>query len=359
LPQWPEPLRDWAATLEIKRRRKKIWEDQLKTFQAVLLCVASLALGGVEARAQSATYPDRPVKILVPYAPGGATDIVARIMGEQMRQILGQPVVIENKPGANGIIAVEEMARAKPDGHTLMVGNVTTNAIAPLLYRKRYSINYGADVVPVQRLVDIPAFLLVTTTNFQPKTFAELIDYARQNPGKLRYGTVGAGSYPHYDMAFLAKRAGDLNMIAIHNKAGASGVINDLITGDTQAVFLNVASVAAMVRAGKLKPLAVVNPQRLPEYPDIPTMQEVGYADVGTSAWQALFAPAGTPKEVLETLVKAVNVAMQTPAAQEIFKKQNFNIVPNKSLDDAKAWLAAEMVTWKSITEQVKIETAE
>jgi tripartite-type tricarboxylate transporter receptor subunit TctC len=331
----------------------------LRTFRALLLSAVALAFAAAEAGAQSAAYPDRPVKIIVPYAPGGATDIVARIIAEQMRQTLGQPVVIENKPGANGIIAVEEMARAKPDGHTLLVGNVTTNAIAPVLYRKRYQINYETDVVPVQRLVDIPAFLLVTTTNFPPKTFAELIDYAKKNPGKVRYGTVGAGSYPHYDLAFFAKRAGDLDMVAIHNKAGASGVINDMVTGDTQAAFLNVASTAAMVRAGKLKPLALVNHERLPEYPDVATMKELGYADVGTMAWQALFAPSGTPRPALETLVKAVNVAMQAPAAQEVFKKQNFNIVPNKSLDDAKVWLAGEMAAWKNISEQVKIETAD
>jgi tripartite-type tricarboxylate transporter receptor subunit TctC len=335
-----------------------VWEDQLRTLRAALLCVVALALGGIEAKAQSA-YPDRPIRILVPYAPGGATDIVARIIGEQMRQVLGQPVVIENKPGANGIIAVEEMARAKPDGHTLLVGNVTTNAIAPVLYRKRYKINYETDVVPVQRLVDIPAFLLVTTTNFPPKTVAELIDYAKKNPGKVRYGTVGAGSYPHYDMAFFAKRAGDLEMTAIHNKAGASGVINDMVTGDTQTVFLNVASTAAMVRAGKIKPLALVNHERLPEYPDVPTMKEVGHPDVGTLAWQALFAPAGTPKEVLEKLAKASLDAMQAPASQEVFKKQNFNIVPNRSLDDAKSWLAREMAAWKKIADEVKIETAE
>jgi tripartite-type tricarboxylate transporter receptor subunit TctC len=340
-------------------KKSKPWEEQLRAFPVALLCVVGLTIAGAEARAQSAAYPDRPVKILVPYAPGGATDIVARIIAEQMRQTLGQPVVVENKPGANGIIAVEEMARARPDGHTLLVGNVTTNAIAPVLYRKRYKINYDTDVVPVQRLVDIPAFLLVTTTNFPPKTVAELIDYAKKNPGKVRYGTVGAGSYPHYDLAFFAKRAGDLDMIAIHNKAGASGVINDMVTGDTQAVFLNVASTAAMVRAGKLRPLALVNHERLPEYPDVPTMKEVGFPDVGTSAWQALFAPAGTPRDVLEKIAKSALEAMQAPASQEIFKKQNFNIVPNKSLDEAKAWLAGEIAAWKKIAEEVKIEVAE
>jgi tripartite-type tricarboxylate transporter receptor subunit TctC len=159
-------------------------------------------------------------------------------------------------------------------------------------------------------------------------------------------------------MAYFAKRAGDLDMVAIHNKAGASGVINDMVTGDTQAVFLNVASTAAMVKAGKIKPLALVNHQRLPEYPDVPTMKEIGYPEVGTLAWQALFAPAGTPKAVLEKLASASVTAMEAPAAKAVFAKQHFNIVPIK-LDEAKAWLAAEMATWKKIADEVKIEKAE
>jgi tripartite-type tricarboxylate transporter receptor subunit TctC len=328
----------------------------MKLLRTVLLVAASLGLTTVQAGAQSA-YPNKPVKILVPYAPGGATDIVARIIGEHVRQILGQPFVVENKPGANGIIAIEEMARARPDGYTLMIGNVTTNAITPLVDKKKLSIDYEKDVVPVQRLVDVPAFLVVTTTNFAPRTAAELIEQAKKNPGKVRYGTVGAGSYPHYDMAYFAKRAGDLDMIAIHNKAGASGVIADMVTGDTQAAFLNAASTQAMIRAGKIRPIATVNHQRLADHPDVPTMKEAGYADVGTIAWQAIFAPAATPKEVLEVLLKASTEAMQTPAAQEALKKQNFNIVPNPSLAEAKAWLAGEMATWKKITDQVKIET--
>ena len=191
-----------------------------------------------------------------------------------MRQNLGQTFVVENKPGAFGILAIEEMVRARPDGYTLQVGNVSTNAITPVIVPEKLKINYDRDVVPVTNLIDVPAFLVVTTTNFTPTSVKELVDYAKKNPGKLRYGTVGAGSYPHYDMAFFGKRAGDLDMIAIHNKAGASGVINDMITGDVQAAFLNVASTAAMVKAGKLRPLAVVNHQRLPDYPDVPTMAE-------------------------------------------------------------------------------------
>jgi tripartite-type tricarboxylate transporter receptor subunit TctC len=328
--------------------------------QALLAMVsaACIALGGASAQAQD-KYPTKPVKILVPYAPGGATDIVARIIGEQLRQILGQSFVVENKPGAFGILAVEEMSRARPDGYTFLIGNVSTNAITPLIFTKKMSIDYLKSVTAVTRLVDIPEFLLVTTKGFSAKSVPELIDNAKKNPGKVRYGTVGAGSYPHFDMAYFAKKAGDLDMIAIHNKAGASGVINDMLSGDTQVSFLNVASSAPMVKAGELKPLALVNDKRLPEYPDVPTMQEVGFPGVGTLAWQAMFAPAGTPKPILETVHKAVLQAMQAPAVVEAFNKQNFRIVPNATVDEAKTWLADEMKNWKTITDTVQIEVTE
>lgn len=319
--------------------------------------VLCLALANGAACAQD-KYPAKPVKIVVPYAPGGATDIVARILSEQLRQSLGQSFVVENKPGANGIVAINELVNSRPDGYTLMIGNVTTNAITPVLTPGKVP-NYDKKVAPVTNLVDIPAFLLATTTNFNVKSVPELVDYARKNPGKLRYGTVGAGSYPHYDMAYFAKKAGDLDMVAIHNKAGAAGIINDMITGDTQVAFLNAASSAAQIKAGKLYPLAVVNGQRLPEYPNVPTMQEAGYPDVGTIAWQGLFAPAAAPKDVLDTIFKAAVEALQAPAVMDAFSKQNFIVVPSRSLDDAKAWLAGQITSWKNITTAVKIETAE
>ena len=322
------------------------------------LCVAGLVLGPVAAAAQGG-YPTKPIKIIVPYAPGGSTDIVARIIGEQMRLSLGQPFIVESKIGANGIIAVEEMVRSKGDGYTLMVGNVTTNAITPVIDAKKYKIDYMKDVVPVQRLVDVPHFLLGSTTNFAPKTLPEVLDYARKNPGKLRYGTVGVGSYPHYDTALLASRAGNLDMLAIHNKAGAAGEINDLITGDMQIAIVNVASAAAMVKAGKIRAIALIDHKRLPDYPELPTMTELGFEGVGTMAWQGLFAPASTPKDILEILFKASTAALAQPAAQELLAKQYYNIVPTASLDEAKTWLASEIELWRRTTSQIKIETAE
>ena len=330
----------------------------MNRLQLVAFAALTLAVGTTLAAAQE-KFPVKPIRVVVPYGPGGATDIVARIAAENMRQILGQSVVVENKPGAFGIVAIHDMMGARPDGYTLMIGNVTTNTITPIIVPKKFTIDYMRDVVPVTRLVDVPAFLVATSTGFPPKTVQDVIAHAKKNPGKLRYGTVGAGSYPHYDMAFFAKRAGDLDMIAIHNKQGAAGIINDMLTGDTQLTFLNVASSAAMVRAGKLRPLALVNHQRLPEYPDVPTMAEVGFPGVGSIAWQGLFAPAGTPPAVLETIFKAAVQAMEAPAARDRFHKQNFNIVPNKSLADSKAWLAGEMKIWTEITAAVKIETAD
>jgi tripartite-type tricarboxylate transporter receptor subunit TctC len=330
----------------------------MKRIAWAIVAALCVALSVPAARAQD-KYPSKPVRILVPYAPGGATDIVARILGEQLRQILGASFVVENKPGAFGILAVEEMARAKPDGYTFMIGNVSTNAITPILFAKKMSIDYEKDVAAVMRLVDIPEFLIVTTKGFSVNSVQELIDTAKKNPGKVRYGTVGAGSYPHFDMAYFAKKAGDLDMVAIHNKAGASGVINDMLSGDTQASFLNVASTAPMVKAGQLKPIALVNDKRLPEYPNVPTMQEVGFPGIGTLAWQAMFAPAATPRPILETVHKALLQALKAPAVIDAFNKQNFRIVPNATVDDAKAWLAGEMKNWRTITSEVKIEITE
>jgi tripartite-type tricarboxylate transporter receptor subunit TctC len=300
-------------------------------------------------------YPNRLIKIIVPYGPGGATDIVARVLADQLKNKFGQAVIIENKPGGYGIIAIQELARSSPDGYTLMIGNVSTNAITPILFANKIA-DYQKDVVPVMRLVDIPAFLIATTRDFAPRTVAEFIDYAKKNPAKVNYGTVGVGSYPHYDMALFAKRAGDLNMTHVPNKNGASGVIDDLLTGTVQVAFLNVASTAGNVKAGMLRPLAQVNRVRLPQYPEVPTMDEVGFPGVGTAAWQALFAPAGTPVPILDTLRQAMTEAMTNPSVINTFQTQNFNIVPTGSLDEAKTWLAGEIANWRKITEEVKID---
>src|SRR3981081_4525579 len=204
----------------------------MKRLHLMLLVAFGIAFAGVQWHAQAQEkFPSKPVKILVPYGPGGATDIGPRIVGDRL---------------------------------------------TPVIFPAKFKINYNKDVIPLMRLVDIPAFLLVTTTNFSVNSVPELIANIKKNPGRARYGTVGVGSYPPYDMALFAKRAGGLDMIGIPNRNGAAGVIIDMATGDTQTAFLNVASTAGMLKAGKIKALAVVNPVRLPEYPDIPPRREGG-----------------------------------------------------------------------------------
>jgi tripartite-type tricarboxylate transporter receptor subunit TctC len=325
----------------------------MKRLTLALLSVLPLAFGG--AAAAQDKYPSKPVKIVVPYAPGGATDITARLFGEHMKNALGQQFVVENKPGAFGILGIEEMARSKPDGYTLFIGNVSTNAITPVLFQKKFNINYERDVVSVSRMAIYPSFVITTTAKFDVKNIKELVDYAKKNPGKVRYTSAGVGSFPHFDMEVFTRRAG-VDMVHIPNKSGAAGMINDLVVGDAQVAMLNAASSAAMIRAGKLRPIAVMAEQRLKDYPDVPTLAEAGFPNVGTLHWQSMLAPAATPRPVLETVFKAVVDASKVPALQETFAKQFVSVRPNASLDEAQSWLKNELASWRKITSEVKID---
>jgi tripartite-type tricarboxylate transporter receptor subunit TctC len=319
---------------------------------SILVSLVCVLPGAAQAQDR---YPARPVKVIVPYAPGGAVDIVARIVTDEMRRILGQPFVIENKPGAFGILGLEEMARAKPDGYTLMFGNNNANVITPILYPKKMTIDVDKDVTPVARVADLPGFLIATKKNFPPTSFAEFVAHAKQNPGKVRFSTVGVGSFPQYDMEILARRAG-LDLVHIPNKAGASGMLNDLVSGDAQVAFLNVATPAAMVRAGQLRPLAVITEKRMPDYPDVPTLAELGHPGIGTVQWLAIFAPSGTPQGAIEAIHKAATEAVATPAVLEKFKAQSLRAVPTAAPADAKAFVQSEFALWRKITAEVKIE---
>jgi tripartite-type tricarboxylate transporter receptor subunit TctC len=319
--------------------------------------VLAFGLLGIVATAASAEdkYPSKPIKIVLAYGAGSATDIITRIMCDQLRQVIGQPCVVENKPGAFGIIAIEEMARSKPDGYTLMIGNVSTNAITPVLFKDRFKIDYQKDVTAAARLADLPTFLMATARNFPPKTLAEVVVYAKERPGKLKYASPGAGSFPHYDMEILGKRAG-IAMQAIHIKAGPPGYINDMTLGDIQLAFMNVATSAPQIKAGTLKPIVTTTEKRLDDYPDVPTMAEAGFPGVGTMLWAGLFAPAGTPTPVLETLQKAVVETLKSQPVLESYSRQNVRSNPTATLAEAQTWLNSEIASWQKITSEIKID---
>ena len=317
------------------------------------LLLLVLALGGADAAAQD-KYPAKPVKVVVPFGPGSATDIVMRIVGEQMRPILGQPLLIENKPGAFGILAIEEMARSRPDGYTLQIGNPGTNVLTPIIYKKKFKIDYDKDVTLVTRLSEVPLVLGATTKDFPAKTYAEFIAYAKANPGKVRYASVGVGSNNHYDMEAFAQWAG-LVLVHLPNKGGGAAITNDLVTGDAHVALLNPASSMGVVKAGQVRALAVMSDQRVPEYADVPTLMELGYPNA-KGLWSALYAPAATPRDVLEIVREAAVQALASEQVTTAFRQQMIRAVPSASLADAQAWNKAEVAYWKKVTDEVKID---
>jgi tripartite-type tricarboxylate transporter receptor subunit TctC len=299
-------------------------------------------------------YPSRPVRVMVPFAAGSATDITIRIVGEQMRQITGQGFLVENKPGVFGILAIEEMAKPPYDGYTLQVGNPGINILTPIIYKDKFKIDYDKEVIMVTRLGEIPLILAATTVDFAPKTYAEFIAHAKANPGAVRYASVGVGSNNHYDTEAFAQWAG-IKLQHIPNKGGGGAITNDVLRGDVHVVLVNAASSAGLAQAGKLRVLAVMADQRLPEYPDAPTFKELGYA-TGKGLWSALYAPAKTPRDVLETLHRQTLQALSAEAVQTTFKKQMIKSVPDASIEAAAAWNKEEAAHWKKLTEQVKVE---
>ena len=323
----------------------------------IFLALLSLvAIACVAATAQD-KFPSRSIRVTVPFGAGSATDITIRIIGEQMRKQTGHGFVVENKPGAFGTLAIEEMLKATPDGYTLQVGNAGTNVLTPIIYKSKFKSDYYNDVTMVTRLGEIPLILAATTVDFAPKTYAEFIAYAKANPGKVRYASVGVGSNNHYDTEAFAQWA-SIKLYHVPNKGGGGAITNDVLRGDVHIVFVNAASSAGLAAAGKLKVLAVMSDQRLADYPDAPTLKELGYS-AGKGLWSALYAPTKTPRPVLEALHKEVVQALNSEAVQSTFKKQLIKAVPNASIADAQAWNKIETAHWKKLTEQVKIEIAQ
>jgi tripartite-type tricarboxylate transporter receptor subunit TctC len=317
----------------------------MRRFGCILASLIVLASSTL-ASAQSA-YPNRPIRILIPYGPGGLTDVVARHYAERLRSLLGQNIIVENKPGASGIIAIEQMARAAPDGYTIMIGNISTNCLTPVLLAHRMSINYDRDVQIIARTADAPVFFLATTANFPPKTFGEFIDYARKHPGDVRYASGGIGAYQHVNTEILAKRAGGLKLVHIPFKDGGSSILKDIASGDTHVSWFNITNPVGMIKAGKVRPLAIAAPQRLAAWPDVPTLDEVGFPGFRPSQWNAAFAPAGVPRKIIDRLHNAFAEVAKLPDMQAIFEKGGLSAPSDRSADEARAWLKREMDTWR------------
>jgi tripartite-type tricarboxylate transporter receptor subunit TctC len=304
--------------------------------------------------AQPTDYPTKTVKLVIPYGPGGATDIIARVIAPKLQDMLGQPFVVENRPGASGTIALETVGKAPPDGYTLLVGNVTTNAINETTFADKLSIKPSRDLVGITRLVEIP-HVVVAATSFAPNTVKEMVDWAKKNPGKLNYASAGIGSYPHLDMLKLIKAAG-FEATHIPYKGGAGQMLPALMSGEVQVSFINLSSTGQQIKAGRLKVLAVTTAERRPELPNVPTMAEQGYPGIGTNAWQALFAPAGTPKPVVDKIFAAVTQVLSQPELKEMLAKQLMTVSLSGSPHEWTEQVRTETQAWGDFIRENKIK---
>src|SRR3989449_6581619 len=299
-------------------------------------------------------YPSRPVKIIVPYAPGGSTDIIGRIVAQRLTESLGQSFLVDNRPGASGNLALEAVAKAPPDGYTLLVGNVSTNAINENTFAQQLSIKPSRDLVGVAKLIEIP-HIVAAAPSFPPSSIAELIAEARRNPGRINYASAGLGSYPHLDMEKLKQAAG-IEMPHVPYKGGAGQMIPSIIAGETQVAFLNLASTLPHVRAGRMKALATAMPSRLAELPEVPTLAELGYAGIGTNAWQGMFAPAATPKPVVDKIYGAVATVLTKPDLRDSLGKQMMTVELSKSPQEFTALVRRETQSWGDFLREAKIK---
>jgi tripartite-type tricarboxylate transporter receptor subunit TctC len=321
---------------------------------AATLPFAAATLPSPAAAQASDTYPSRPVRLLVPYAPGGATDIIARQLAAKLEEALGQPFVVDNRPGASGNIALEAAAKAPPDGYTLLVGNVSTNAINETTFESVLQTKPSRDLVGVSKLVDIP-HVLIASPSFAPNSVAELIASARLEPGKLNYASAGIGTYPHLDMLRLCEAAG-IQLTHIPYKGGAGQMVPALMSGEVQVSFINLSSTLPQINAGRLKALATTMPTRVPELSSVPTMAEQGFPGIGTNAWQGLFAPAGTPRAIVDKLYAAVVAVLSRPEMKETLGKQMMIVAVSASPEEFTEQVRAETRAWAQVVRANKIE---
>lgn len=306
----------------------------------ILLACLCLLFGSALAQ----TYPARPVKVIVPFPAGSTPDIVGRTLSARLQEAFGQPVVVENRTGAGGNIGAEAVAKAPPDGYTLLIGTNGPVAINKFLYRA-LSYDPEKDLTPISLLASAPQ-MLVVTTELKVDTFAAFIDYARSHPGRISYGSVGSGSASHLTMELLKNEA---RIFAVHIPyRGFPPAVTDMLAGNIQAMFAIVPGVLPHVKAGRMRGLAVTALRRSALAPDVPSVAELGVPELESLAWIGVLARAGTPQDTLERLSGETIRTMRTPEVRELLGKQGFDVVASSPADFAR-WIAAESSKWSKV----------
>jgi tripartite-type tricarboxylate transporter receptor subunit TctC len=311
----------------------------------LLACVATVVFA-----AQAQTYPTRPVRLVVGFEAGGNTDTVARVVGQQLAERLGQQVVVENKPGASGTIATHEAARAAPDGYTLTMGTTTTHAIAPAAYSK-LPYDPVADFEPIA-MVALAPYLLVVHPSFPAKDLKEFVSVVKSQPGKFNYGSAGQATTTHLVMATFANKAG-LDMVHIPFKGNAPAT-TAVLGNQVEILFGGLPPLLTQVSAGKLRALAISSGRRSPSAPDVPTVAESGYPGFDMALWLGFFAPKGTPAAIVKRLETELLHVARSPELKAALEKQGLEASALTSTALA-SLLKSDIETYKSVFKAANI----
>lgn len=298
-----------------------------------------------------AAYPEKPIRFVVPFATGGTSEIVARSIANSLSTQLGQSVYVENKPGAAGNIAMEEVKRAAPDGYTMILGHIGTLAANPALFGKKLPYDANKDFAPVTLIAKVPNVIAVGKTS-GIKTLADLVNQAKKNPNGITYGSAGNGSAGHLAMEYFSAEA-SIDLMHVPYK-GSGPMLTDLIGGQTKATFNGLPSLIGQIKGGALIPLAVGTATRSPSLPNVPTIAESGYKGFETSQWYGVLVPAGTPKEVINKLQKEIAIALKSKEGTKRMVEDGASLVGNTPEEFSK-FIKVEQDRWTKVINKAKI----
>lgn len=316
---------------------------------ALGLGLASFAAPAISADA-AANYPSKPITMVVGFPPGGATDVLARIVADHLGQALGQAVVVKNEPGASSNIATEFVVRSAPDGHTLLISTIANATNMSVYKNMRYDTQ--KDLVPIVKLMASPS-VLVVNSKMQANNLQELLELAKKNPGKYSYASSGVGGSPHLAGEMLELRTG-VELLHVPYK-GATPALQDVLGGTVDMGFKTSLGVMPHLESGRLKPIAIASPERLPDLPNIPTMEEAGLADFHVLSWNGISAPAGTPPAIIEKLNAEVNRILERPDVQE--KLRALGAQPGGGTpEEYGEFIDAEIQKWGEVVRQANVQ---
>src|SRR4051812_23082846 len=312
---------------------------------------AGLSLLLLPAAGTAQDFPTKPIKLIVPFPPGGPNDIIARVVGQRMSELTRQPIIIENRSGQAGVLGTDMVAKAAPDGYTIGITSASSLVINPSLEKMPYDVR--KDLAPVTLNVTVPE-MLVVASNVPASNMAELIALAKAQPGKLNFASAGVGGLPHL-AGELFKLTAKLDIVHVPYR-GAAPAINDLLGQQVQMTFLDLPVILPHIKAGSLKPIALGSPMRAPTAPEVPTTAEVGMPDLIIENWYGMIAPGGTPRAVVATLNRIATTAMNDPAVKEKLANQGLTVVGDTPEHFAR-FIDAEITRWAKVIKDSGVPT--